>query len=658
MHSQLRWLKRICVVLSLLLSIWAGAGFCVSKAETGARFFINQRLTGQAGTLELSFLPDLTGEYVLASFSSGTVEAEVSQAGKTVAAGALPLTVRLNAEVEAELHLTASAAFTFEIMRSSLGRSAFNPLDLSAEHTNRSLTRARDVHWFRFTAKAAGAHLFKTVRSVNGGVKAHLTVFDENGAVLADTVCAEDSEGAFVDLAKGESCLLRVAADGESTGKYSLIARAVTEEMPAELSLSQDAHELQTGQWQRLKLEADVEPGLLLWSSNDETVATVSGEGVVAAVGEGTCEITCLGANGASATASITVSRAFVRGVQFESDTLSIARGDSTYLSWSVLPSYAANRGVSFSSSDESVVTVRSNGYLRAISEGEATITITTDEGGFQARLQVTVHKPDPVYRALLVGIANYVEDGRSRQGAVNTTQGVSDALTQTRYGTTRYLTDMRLDLTAAELFEAIDEVLGAGSETDIALLYINCHGGVTSGVPWIDMQDGVRIPARQLENALRRVPGRVVLILDCCNSGAFIGKADAADSFVRGVVNAFSTSEKVNVFGTSKYKVLVSSSYDQKSYRIASGTSATESTVSTVFARAFTEALGWDLMKDKTISLRADLNNNRQITLNEAFLYTRKRCMFYLTNATGMRGRQAVQVWPEGDSFLLAGSR
>ena len=29
---------------------------------------------------------------------------------------------------------------------------------------------------------------------------------------------------------------------------------------------------------------------------------------------------------------------------------------------------------------------------------------------------------------------------------------------------------------------------------------------------------------------------------------------------------------------------------------------------------------------------------------------------MFYLTNATGMRGRQAVQMWPEGDSFLLAG--
>ena len=74
----------------------------------------------------------------------------------------------------------------------------------------------------------------------------------------------------------------------------------------------------------------------------------------------------------------------------------------------------------------------------------------------------MTVRKPDPVYRALLVGLANYAEDGRSRQGAVNTTQGVSDALTQTRYDTTRYITDMRLDLTVSELFAAIDEVLGA----------------------------------------------------------------------------------------------------------------------------------------------------------------------------------------------------
>ena len=132
MRPQSRWLKRMCIMLGLLLSIWAGAGFCVSKAASGAQFFINQRLSGAAGELSLSFLPDLTGEYVLASFSDGTVEAEVVQAGETVASGALPLTVRLNAEVEAELRLKASAAFNFEIMRSSLGRSAFNPLAVSA----------------------------------------------------------------------------------------------------------------------------------------------------------------------------------------------------------------------------------------------------------------------------------------------------------------------------------------------------------------------------------------------------------------------------------------------------------------------------------------------------------------------------------------------
>ena len=173
MRPQSRWLKRICIMLGLLLSIWMGAGFCVSKAASGAQFFINQRLSGAAGELSLSFLPDLTGEYVLASFSNGTVEAEVVQAGETVASGALPLTVRLNAEVEAGLRLKASAAFNFEIMRSSLGRSAFNPLAISAERTNRSLTRARDVHWFRFTAETAGTIPFKggrltsTMRSKN-----------------------------------------------------------------------------------------------------------------------------------------------------------------------------------------------------------------------------------------------------------------------------------------------------------------------------------------------------------------------------------------------------------------------------------------------------------------------------------------------------------
>ena len=113
MRPQSRWLKRMCIMLGLLLSIWMGAGFCVSKAASGAQFFINQRLSGAAGELSLSFLPDLTGEYVLASFSDGTVEAEVVQAGETVASGALPLTVRKDCTCMAQAKEVSAFASQF-----------------------------------------------------------------------------------------------------------------------------------------------------------------------------------------------------------------------------------------------------------------------------------------------------------------------------------------------------------------------------------------------------------------------------------------------------------------------------------------------------------------------------------------------------------------
>lgn len=66
----------------------------------------------------------------------------------------------------------------------------------------------------------------------------------------------------------------------------------------------------------------------------------------------------------------------------------------------------------------------------------------------------------------------------------------------------------MRLDLTVSELFAAIDEVLGAGNKNDVALLYINCHGGVTAGIPWIEMRDGVRIPADSSKARCAACPG------------------------------------------------------------------------------------------------------------------------------------------------------
>ena len=64
---------------------------------------------------------------------------------------------------------------------------------------------------------------------------------------------------------------------------------------------------------------------------------------------------------------------------------------DTKTLFCSVLPSYAADTKVSWSSSDEAVASVSSAGVVTAVSKGLATITATANGGGCAASCELTV---------------------------------------------------------------------------------------------------------------------------------------------------------------------------------------------------------------------------------------------------------------------------
>ena len=91
----------------------------------------------------------------------------------------------------------------------------------------------------------------------------------------------------------------------------------------------------------------------------------------------------------------ITVSQAGRDAVQVESISLDktelpLTEGDKETLVATVLPENADNKNVIWSSSDESVATVK-DGVVSAIKEGEATITAKTDDGGKTATCAVKV---------------------------------------------------------------------------------------------------------------------------------------------------------------------------------------------------------------------------------------------------------------------------
>ena len=133
------------------------------------------------------------------------------------------------------------------------------------------------------------------------------------------------------------------------------------------------------------------------WKSSNTSVASVDASGKVTAVKAGTATVTAT-AGGKSASVKVTVSKdepvvvpvqsVSVSGTGVSGGKASISVGAGLNLAATVSPSNATDRAVSWSTSDASVATV-SNGSVRGLKAGTATITATA--GGKSASVRVTV---------------------------------------------------------------------------------------------------------------------------------------------------------------------------------------------------------------------------------------------------------------------------
>lgn len=84
-----------------------------------------------------------------------------------------------------------------------------------------------------------------------------------------------------------------------------------------------------------------------------------------------------------------------VSGVSLSRSSLEMAVGQSYRLTATLRPSDAANLKLSWSSSKPAVADVDNDGRVEALAAGTATITVTTEDGGYQASCTVTVQPAD-----------------------------------------------------------------------------------------------------------------------------------------------------------------------------------------------------------------------------------------------------------------------
>ena len=118
----------------------------------------------------------------------------------------------------------------------------------------------------------------------------------------------------------------------------------------------------------------------LKWSSSNTKAASVSGSGVVKGISAGTATITVKTSSGKTAVCKVTVKEIKAASIQADHKEINLISGQTAKIGITVLPANTTD-DVTWSSSDESIVSVSSDGTITAVKQGEAFIEAKTSSG-------------------------------------------------------------------------------------------------------------------------------------------------------------------------------------------------------------------------------------------------------------------------------------
>ena len=162
------------------------------------------------------------------------------------------------------------------------------------------------------------------------------------------------------------------------------------------VSLNEEAVIIEKGEAYQLVatvLPEDATDKSLTWVSSDSEIVSVDENGVITALRAGEATITVNTAiEGISAECKVTVKVSSAE-VVLDKQSAELYCGETLELTATVLPEDTTDKGLIWTSSDETVATVDENGKVTAHEKGEATITAKTKDNGNSAECVITVLK-------------------------------------------------------------------------------------------------------------------------------------------------------------------------------------------------------------------------------------------------------------------------
>lgn len=223
---------------------------------------------------------------------------------------------------------------------------------------------------------------------------------------LVATCLPEDATNATITWTSNDTGVATVTSSGVVTAKGAGTATitaktangvsatcVVTVTIPVTaITISSETLALYLGDSQQLTATcapANASNAAITWTSSNESVATVSEDGLVTAAGTGTATIYASSNNNITATCTVTVTRPTATEIRLFGAVSTLKKGEKQYIGAVALPE-TSGESVKFTSNNTSVIQIDkdSNGpiidgvqlqyYLSALATGEATITASS----------------------------------------------------------------------------------------------------------------------------------------------------------------------------------------------------------------------------------------------------------------------------------------
>ncbi len=210
-----------------------------------------------------------------------------------------------------------------------------------------------------------------------------------------ESVATVNSSGKVTAIGEGRAVVTATTEDGGFEAACLVLVELVKVNVKS-VSLNKDALTLAAGNSE--KLTTTIKPNnatnkKVSWKSSDTLTATVNNKGVVTGVNQGVAHIVVTTKDRKRTdTCVVTVTPEIpVTGVMLNTTDTTLAAGRTFTLTPAVEPGNATNKKVTWKSSSPAIATVNSAGLVTAVAAGAATITATTQNGGFTAACHLSI---------------------------------------------------------------------------------------------------------------------------------------------------------------------------------------------------------------------------------------------------------------------------